>query len=281
VWEIWNEPNFSFWTPKPDVQQYTALALAAGRAVRAADPQATIVAPAASGFPWPFLESFMKSGALEFLDGVSVHPYRSPSQPPETAVNDFKKLSELIAANTPPARRQIIPIISGEWGYSSNLKGVSPEIQAEFIVRQQLSNLFNGVPLSIWYDWKNDGSDPNENEHNFGTVGPDLAPKPAYTAIKTFTHELAGFGIGSRYTAASTNDFILIMANNAGATKLAAWTLGEPHSITFQLQPASARVISVVTGAGQESKIELKGDRLDLPLNGAPRYFTLGPARLH
>jgi hypothetical protein len=59
-----------------------------------------------------------------------------------------------------------------------------------FAVRQQLSNLLNGVPLSIWYDWKNDGQDPADGEQNFGTVKDDLQPKPAYTALKTMTDEL-------------------------------------------------------------------------------------------
>lgn len=45
IWEIWNEPNISFWKPRPDVGQYTVLALATGNAIREADPQAT------SGFP--------------------------------------------------------------------------------------------------------------------------------------------------------------------------------------------------------------------------------------
>jgi hypothetical protein len=40
--------------------------------------------------------SFLQSGVLEFLDGVSVHPYRSANQPPETAVADYKRLRELI-----------------------------------------------------------------------------------------------------------------------------------------------------------------------------------------
>src|SRR2546421_11084078 len=29
IWEIWNEPNIQFWSPKPDAQQYATLALAA------------------------------------------------------------------------------------------------------------------------------------------------------------------------------------------------------------------------------------------------------------
>jgi polysaccharide biosynthesis protein PslG len=43
--------------------------------------------------------------------------------------------------------------------------------------------LLNGIPLSIWYDWKNDGRDPDDGEQNFGTVTDDLQPKPAYAGI--------------------------------------------------------------------------------------------------
>ena len=280
IWEIWNEPDGSFWQPKADVQQYTTLALATARAVRAADPSATILAPATSGFPWPFLETFLSSGVLEYLDGVSVHPYRAPNQPPETALADYHRLRELIATHAPPARRNFIPIISGEWGYSSNTKGVSPERQAQFMVRQQLFNLLNGLPISIWYDWKNDGNDPNENEHNFGTVSPELAPKPVYTAIKTLTHELAGFGIANRYPAASTNDFILVLTNAAGAAKLAAWTLDDPHPLRLQLHPSISNAIPRVNGVGRESQIEVRNGRLILDLNEVPQFITLGQARL-
>ena len=280
VWEIWNEPNISFWKPAPDVSQYTALALATAKAVRNADPQATIFAPGSSGLPWPFLESLFKSGALEFLDGVSVHPYRSPKQPPETAVKDFQKLRELINRYLPPGRREPVAIISGEWGYATDVKGVSLETQACFIVRQQLADLMSGVPVSIWYDWKNDGNNPNDREHNFGTVSLDLTPKPAYVAIQTLTRELAGFAIRNRLPAGGTNDFVLVLTNAVGGTRLAAWTLGEPHAVTLPLPAAAAGEITVVDGGGQGGGVEIKNDRLALSISGMPRYVTLGRAKL-
>ncbi len=232
LWEIWNEPNIQFWQPKPDVQQYTALALATCKAVREADPQATIIGPATSGFPWEFLETVFKSGALEFLGGVSVHPYRNPFKPPETAEADYVKLRELIDRYAPAANKGRLPILSGEGGYSSNTKGVSLETQAAFAARQQLANLMNGIPLSIWYDWKNDGDDPKENEHNFGTVMPDLKPKPAYLALQTMTRELSGYAIQSRLALTNAEDYALVFTNRTGGRKLAAWTAGRAHSIT-------------------------------------------------
>jgi len=54
IWEIWNEPNIQFWQPKPEVRQYTLLALASVKAIRAVDPGATIIGPATSELPGVF-----------------------------------------------------------------------------------------------------------------------------------------------------------------------------------------------------------------------------------
>ncbi len=255
IWEIWNEPNIQFWQPKPDVQQYTALALATCKTLREADPQATIIGPATSGFPWEFLETVLKSGALEYLDGVSVHPYRNPSKPPETVEADYAKLRELIDRYAPAAKKGRLPILSGEWGYSSNTKGVSLEAQAAFAVRQQLANLMNGIPLSIWYDWMNDGDDPKENEHNFGTVLPDLKPKPAYLAIRNLTRELSGYRAETQLGLTNKEDFVLVLVNGKGERKIAAWTMGPPHLITVN---------------------RASGQKLQLELTQSPQYLVLG-----
>jgi beta-xylosidase len=280
LWEIWNEPNGDFWSPKPDAQQYTTLALATAKAIREAEPQATIIGPASSGFPWEYLETFLKSGVLEYLDAVSVHPYRDPKTPPETASADYQKLRTLIERYAPPAKKDRMPILSGEWGYSTHKHGVSLETQAAFAARQQLSNLLNGVPLSIWYDWKNDGPDANENEHNFGTVLPDLRPKPAYVAIQTLTRELSGYRIVRRLALPSDKDYALLCTDKAGGQKLAAWTLGEPHPVSLEIRLDGAKQPAVVSGNGERLTPKIESDRLLLDLVSAPQYVTLGKAAL-
>lgn len=273
VWEIYNEPNIGFWKPKPDVKQYTALALATCEAMRAADPEAVIVGPASSGFPWPFLESFLSSGVLNHLNAVSVHPYRPYGQGPETAAEDFLRLRSLIERHAPPARK-FIPVLSGEWGYATHSKGVSLETQAAFLARQQLANVLTGVPISIWYDWKNDGTDPAEKEHNFGIVGPDLAPKPAYGAVQTLTRQMAGFRIARRLDAAGSEDFVLLLVNGAGEQKLAVWTTGRAHEFLLDtgLPP---REFAAVDGQGQPLELKAAGAALRLNLGAAPQYLTL------
>ncbi|HZR19497.1 MAG TPA: cellulase family glycosylhydrolase [Verrucomicrobiae bacterium] len=278
LWELWNEPNIDFWSPKPDVHQYTALALAACKTIREADPGATIIGPATSGFPWEFLEYFLKSGVLEHLDAVSVHPYREPRRSPETAAKDYERLRELIERYAPATKAHQIPILSGEWGYSSWQRGVSMETQASFLARQQLSNLLNGVPLSIWYDWKNDGTDPGENEHNFGTVTSQLEPKPAYAAARTLTHELAGYRVARRQNIGSDQDYVLICTNGMGAQKLVGWTIGEPHTVAVPVA-GNATSVSLIGGSGEPQTTKLESGRCILRLGASPEYLTLHSSR--
>ncbi len=274
LWEIWNEPNIEFWSPVPDVGQYSTLALATARAIRAADPRATIIGPASSEFPWDFLESLFRSGVLEYLDAVSVHPYRKPDRPPESATEDFQTLRRLVDRYAPPGRK--VPILSGEWGYSTWTKGVSLETQAAFAARQQLNNLLNGVPLSIWYDWMNDGSSPNEKEENWGTVLPDMTPKPAYVALRTLIHELAGSRLTRRLPLENPQDYVLVWADRAGRQRLAGWTLAKPHTVSVDLGRAEKARLRMVDSRGTTLAPKLEAGRLAFELEAAPRYVTLG-----
>jgi hypothetical protein len=168
-----------------------------------------------------------------------------------------------------------MPILSGEWGYSTFDHGVSLETQAAFLVRQQLSNLANGVPLSIWYDWKNDGTDAAENEHNFGTVYPDLRPKPAYKAMQVMTRELAGCRIARRLDVGDPASYVLLLASPAGAQKLAAWSLTDGRTASVDLGPTSPSAVAIVNAQGQPQPVNLDQTRLQLALSPAPQYITL------
>lgn len=258
IWEIWNEPNIFFWRPGPDVRQYNTLALATCRAIRAVDPRATIVGPATSEIPLKFLEEHFASGILDHLDGVSVHPYRNYARPPETAAEEYAMLRALIARYAPPAKKNL-PILSGEWGYASHTKGVSLPIQAAFAARQQLANLLARVPLSIWYDWKNDGPDPAEREHNFGLVNADLSPKPAYLAIQTLTSELAGYRIERRLDLGSETDYALLFNRRGRPDKLTVWTTGEPHAAALDVKLSAQARVSAVTGLGGRLGVSAEG----------------------
>jgi hypothetical protein len=277
IWEIWNEPNINFWRPAPDVVQYNKLAAATCKAIRKVVPEAIIIGPATSELPVPFIEAFLASGIIENIDAVSVHPYRRYSLSPETAVEDYKKIRELIDRYTPEGKARI-PVISGEWGYSSSSKGVAVETQAAYIVRMQLSNMLNGIPFSIWYDWKNDGPDPDEHEHNFGTVTNDLKPKPAYIAIKTLNEQFRDYNFLKRADVKRGNDFVLIFKDAKGNSKIAAWTTEVPHTVILEEADIKVSDASGIDWSGKTFKAKIESGKLVIELSPVPQYIIV-PAR--
>jgi hypothetical protein len=236
IWEIWNEPNISqFWKPTPDPSAYARLAIETARAVRAADPDAVIVAPGSSTFPWAFLETIFAAGLLEHIDAVSVHPYRESS--PETASTDYGRLRALMARYAPPEKR-MMPIISSEWGYSTAEGAVTETRQAHYLARQWLANLASGVNLSIFYDWRDDGDDPHDREARFGTVRRNLEPKPSFLAAQKLIHTLRGFTLRHRLEGSSPSSWKLLFENSqkAGDLMLVEWS-ADPKSSDSQQAP--------------------------------------------
>ena len=248
VWEIYNEPNNSvFWPPKPKADEYIALALGVGRAFRASVPNEKLIGPATAGIDFKFIEACFKAGLLDYWTAVSVHPYRQTD--PEEAANEYCRLRKLIdryrtGTGSSAASQREIPIISGEWGYSSVWRDMNETKQSARLAREMLTNVANGIPISIWYDWRDDGADPAEAEHHFGMVrntylagrDPIYEPKPAYLSAKTLSGFFNGYKFTERLAVGSNDDYVLVFAKG-GERRIAAWTTSPTaRRITIPLQ---------------------------------------------
>jgi len=269
IWEIWNEPNLDhFWAPQADVQRYGTLLLQTAAAIRRADPTAFIVAPGTSGFDWPFLTALGDMGAFTTLDAVTVHPYGL--EIPELAGPRYVELAKLLHRYSPAWK---IPVLSGEWGYSSVRGGISEEQQAQNLTRQWLVNLLYDVNLSIWYDWRDDGVDAAEIEQNFGTVHHDLSPKPTYRAARTLLTTLEGYHFLRRIPLESQHensnaDYVLLFAKEDLAA-MAVWTISETHTISL---PLAVDDVALVTMTGERSTLPGGENGVAIEIDQSPRY---------
>jgi len=287
LWEMYNEPNGSAWVPfiKGNVAPYIKLALTASKAIEQAAPGETIIGPALASIDLGWLEFCFKGGLLDYWSGVSVHPYRGAA--PEAASADFLALSSLIGRYS---KGRSIPIISGEWGYSTNTQtpgsahatgwgGVTEETQGKYLARQWLANLASGIPLSIWYDWHDDGPDPSNYEHHMGIVhyaydgshDPVYSPKPAYHAAQTLTTLLDGYRFNKRLSVGDSNDYALMFSRSA-AVRLVVWTTAPaPHPV---LIPASPGRFLVTAHTGEKlSPLTAGKDGLKVLATDAPQYL--------
>jgi hypothetical protein len=294
IWEIYNEPNNKmFWGPQPDVGEYVALALAVGRAFRAAAPNEKLIGPA-TGLDFPFLEACFKAGLLDYWTAVSVHPYRQTD--PEEAANDYCRLrkmieryrtargSERVNPTSSASANVEIPIVSSEWGYSSGWRGMSDEKQGALLAREMLTNLANGIPISIWYDWRDDGADKDEPEHHFGLVrnayqdGRDqvFQPKPAYPAAQTLSGVLDGYAYQRRLSVGSDSDYVLVFSKG-DELRFAAWTTStNVHRIAI---PGKEGTFRITKHNGENAgTVSATQEGLKIELSTSPLYLTREPS---
>ena len=280
IWEVFNEPNHPiFWPPKPNVHEYTALAAAVAKAFQSEAPNEKLIGPATSGIEFNFLESCFAAGLLNQWSAVSIHPYRQTD--PETVASDYATLRETIQSYQPSVDRSS-EIFSGEWGYSSVWRGMNEQKQAEMLARQFLTNIANGISLSIWYDWQDDGSDRTEAEHHFGLMRYRSKPstgtwdaKPAYLAAKTLIANLRGFVFQERLIVGSDDDYVLVFAQG-NERRYVAWTTSPtPQRVMIPRVTGLLRVTRL-TGESRGTVAPNAGT-LSIDLTTSPQY--LSPAR--
>ncbi len=275
LWEMYNEPNIGFWRPKPDADQYIKLALAVGQAIRQVAPDELYVGPATSTMDFEFLEKCFRAGLLDYWAGVTVHPYRQ--QAPETVADDYARLRGLIKQYAPQGKK--VPILSGEWGYSSAWSGLDEPAQGKRLPRQWLINLANDVPVSIWYDWHDDGTDPKEPEHHFGTVHheyrggqrPVYEPKPAYLAAKTLSTQLGGCRFNKRLCTGNPDEYVLLFAGKEDE-RLVAWTTAKEERRAEIGIHSGAFAVTGHTGEALPA-VSANDSGLGLKLTDSPSYL--------
>ena len=284
VWEMYNEPDLT-WTPSPNAQAYAKLALAVGRSLRAAAPDSIYIGPALSYLMnFSFLRASLEAGLLNYWSAVSVHPYRQIA--PETVENDYQKLRSLIAEYAPTGKN--IPVVSSEWGYSTFWSCCDNEVQAKFLAREWLVDRSSQIPLSIWYDWRDDPADPQDpEESHFGVVfreyfsgrQPVFNPKLSYTATQTADQLLSGEDFVRRIDDGRSEDWVLEFKAAGGHLTVAAWTTGEDHNALIVLPQGTYEVTSYL---GEKlSSLTAGGSGLTIQLTDAPQYLRPAPESIN
>lgn len=275
LWEILNEPNGDFWKRYINADQYASLAVAASKAIREVAPNEAIMGPATSGMDFKFLEACFRGHVLDWWDAVSVHPYRQSG--PETVERDYQTLRSLIARYAPKGR--FVEVVSGEWGYSSKWRRIDPDTQGKMLTRQWLVNLANNIPLSIWYDWHDDGPAANNPQHHFGMVEfayrlgnrQVFGAKPAYLAAKALTTVLNGYIFTERFPTGNDRDYVLVF-NKENEARAVVWTTA-PHSHPITL-PGFHGTIQAVSYNGQMlGQLVTTGNAVTLELTDSPVFL--------
>jgi hypothetical protein len=216
VWQVWNEQNVpQFYRPAPSVGGYAHLLSISSRAIRTADPEATVLL---GGMPGDvhqrgairgprFLDDLYRIGSEGEFDAVAVHPY----------AHDFPGVRDQVAAVHRILQqhgRPHTPVWVTElgWGVTSGPKGGLFETldgQAEMLTRSfgflaSKRDAWN-VERVLWYAWR----DPRPDQpacnwcRTAGLLDAAGNPRPSWAAFAELSGgtpvspaDLAGGGEG-------------------------------------------------------------------------------------
>jgi hypothetical protein len=188
AWEIWNEPNISFfWRPAVDAKAFTALLQKTYRALKTANPKAKVIlgglSPGAvelDAVPAPaFLSLIYQAGGGAFFDAVAYHAYGEGALE-YWLTGALQGIRYVMAANGDIAK----PVWITEMGcYTHGPGSVSEAWQAEYLL--QARSFLANVPFIervYWYTLR-DANNSGDPEKNYGLFHADGSPKPAVKAF--------------------------------------------------------------------------------------------------
>jgi hypothetical protein len=208
VWEIWNEPNVpQFYAPKPSVDGYAQLLQISSRAIRLADPGATILLGGLSGDPDKpgaiqgpeFLDGLYRTGARPDFDAVAVHPYAPHLAGVRSQLVAFR---EVLASHQD--RRTPIWVTELGWGATPSgegrlvetIVGQAEMLRAAFGLLAAKREEWN-IARALWYAWR----DPPPGQPAcswcrsaglFDAAGDPRPSWPAFTALSTASDRPVG-----------------------------------------------------------------------------------------
>lgn len=276
TYEVWNEPNLNqFWPPKANPTEYAELCKAAIAAAHAGDPNAKISTAGISGYDMAFLKAYLQAGGGTGADAIGVHPYRQTGG--ESVLEDTLYMKSVVAQFLTPAP----PIWDTEWGYSSTWFGgdghtaAARATQAELVARELLSAWAIGFPLAVYYDIRDDGTDPANAEHNFGLIQNDYQDKPAGVAVRTLSHVAQGRTFVG-FLRTNFSSLTAMRLDGPSDTVVAVWSSGStvPAPISFSAQATGMDML------GKPLALQPDGGTDELSLTGAkgPVYLTFPKA---
>jgi hypothetical protein len=248
TWEIWNEPSTKRYWPSQNPAQYAELVQSAAAAIKAVDPNATVLA-----YNWQ--EPTLVQTAGTSFTGVSIHDYpQNPSTPGYYPL--IANLRQLLAAHGLGSD----PIWMTETGWST--KQVTPLQQAEYVERAAIASLAASLNKFFLFDW----SYPSAG---YGELSKALRPFPAYPALATVASALNGYTPAAGLNPLNMGTAVRAFIFQNGSQSLAAlWSPTADGTLTLN----GASGITATDWMG--NPLLATGSSMTVPLDGQPVFVS-------
>ncbi|WP_417778959.1 hypothetical protein [Stutzerimonas xanthomarina] len=290
-YEVWNEWDLENPDDPEFTQDYARLVADAAGIIRQHDPDAKVLAGAVTseGIKSGFALRLIEAGVMQAVDGLSLHPYvhcygRGRSTPEawiEWLTEVDLELSR--AANQP------VPLYLTEmaWPSHKGACGFDEITQAAYLARSYfLAKTLSNVRGYWWYDFRNDGTDLREREHNFGLLRQDYSPKLAYQVLRAISPIIEHFQFLER-VGESDDSTVQLRFGNDKEQLLIAWSTGKPRSVSIASSGLRSGAVELIdtaqpdkgkTAAASQWQCPADGNNCStrIELNEFPKIISLG-----
>lgn len=275
--ELWNEYNGTFCKGPAKTDRagtYARMIRVAYATLKAERPDLVVAGGATAGVPLPYLEHLFALGALDSMDAVSVHPYRSDS-PPEGIEQDIARLQRLIQRYS-HGKPKPVWVTEVGWGTKAAAApgdlAIDENTQASFLVRSYALLLSVGVERIYWYLFRDYDA--------FATMGlirndARQTPKAAYWAIKTMIAQVGGARFVRRELAAS-DFYSILFQRDSGEEVRVIWSL-RPRVITVPSSSRAVDLLGTTMSSGDTFAVGSEPVFVQGPVLGLPPPDAQGP----
>jgi xylan 1,4-beta-xylosidase len=243
--EVWNEPNLSFWAGDPREETYYQLYDTTARALKKANSRLRVGGPATAQAAW--VDRFIARAVREKvpIDFVSTHVYGNDSAEDVFGTHEAIPRTQMVCRAVRKVHNQVrasarpkLPLIWSE--YNASYKNEPAVTDAPFMAPwladtiRQCDGLVDILAYWAFSDvFEEQGVVKRPFYGGYGLIAADGLPKPAFNAFKVL------HGLGDRRIDVSSNSALLTRRPD-GTLVLAVWNLFLPE------QTGAAKNVTVV-----------------------------------
>lgn len=220
-WELWNEPDL-YWFYSGTIKEMVNLYKVAYAIIKSINPESIVLSPpiASWGGGLLWLNSFLRQGGKNYIDGIDFHYYTGKFITPESLKYHILSIKRIRKRNNISNK----PIFNSEGGANNNLKFSYKK--AGYLARMYINQFAYGVSKFIWYAWDNGNIGTMVNSKDFSINKTGIAYR-----------EIQKWLIGKKITDLKQKAgriFVCTLIDKIGKKYKILWTLAKKK--TFSLQ---------------------------------------------
>lgn len=257
-WEIWNEPDISFF--RGNIDEYLEMMKSAHHELKAVNPDNKVLTGGFASFTHSHTKpNFQRDVLLRGKEFFDIHAFHGHSS--------FERYARTIDDKLIKLRKETdtkVPWFANETAINS-MDGAE-KFQAETLYKKFLFAWARGSIGYNWYNLRNDGYDKHDPEHHYGLMTNDFHPKAAYPAYNALAKYFSGMKF-DRQLKLDDNLWAFVFYGKDRII-IPAWN---------EVKTAAGKHLVIKTDAKKAEKIDLMGNAETLPVVDGMTILEISP----